>query len=82
MKALILGGSENIAYATTKDLTEIDTEEVVGVTIASRNYEKMKKAANQFQSKELTPLFIDISKQAKEVAKADLEVDVNQKAWL
>ena len=36
MKALILGGSENIAYATTKDLTEIDTEEVVGVTIAKQ----------------------------------------------
>ena len=35
MKALILGGSENIAY-TTKDLTEIDTEEVVGVTIAKQ----------------------------------------------
>jgi len=50
MNVLILGGAGRMAYATIKDLLEIDTDEVSKVVIADINYEKVKNVADKFQN--------------------------------
>lgn len=65
MNVLILGGAGRMAYATIKDLLEIDTDEVSKVVIADINYEKVKNVADKFQNAKLVPVCIDITKHAK-----------------
>lgn len=65
MKVLVLGGAGSMAYATIRDLMEIDIEEVSKVVIADRYYEKVKKVADEFESGKLTPAWIDVTDHAK-----------------
>ena len=54
-----------MAYATIKDLLEIDTDEVSKVVIADINYEKVKNVAGKFQNAKLVPVRVDIAEHAK-----------------
>jgi lysine 6-dehydrogenase len=65
MKVLVLGGAGRMAYATIKDLLEIDIDEVSKVVIADINYEKVKNVADKFQNEKLVPVCIDIAEYAE-----------------
>ncbi len=75
MEILVLGGAGRQAYATIKDLLEVDTKEVTRVIAADKDFERVKKVVESFQSDKLEAAQVDVYNHA-ELVKLMKDVDI------